>query len=124
VVDHDPRLDSDARASGGPPNVGDAAQAAVAPNRVERLPKEVGVLLMTAGLVTGMLPPPPGPFDLMIILSGGLAVSPRGFQVVEDWARKHWPRAHSAGVRFLNRYVQDLESRYPGSTEDRGRPGN
>jgi hypothetical protein len=124
VVDRDPRLDLDAKTSDGSPDVDDADQATEGPNRVERLPKEVGVLLMTAGLITGMLPPPPGPFDLMIVLSGGLAVWPRGFRAVESWARKHWPGTHRVGLHSLNRYLQDLECRYPGSTEDRGRPGD
>ena len=32
-----------------------------ASTRNEQIPKAVGVLLLAAGMVTGMLPPPPGP---------------------------------------------------------------
>ena len=78
-----------------------------------KLPKEVGVLLMTAGAITGMLPPPPGPFDLSLMLSGGLVLWPHGLRGVERWTREHWPCAHRTSTRFLNRYCDDLNRRYP-----------
>ncbi len=84
--------------------------------RIERLPTEVGVLLLTAGIINGMLPPPPGPFDLTIIISGGVVLWPRGFRAIEGWAARHFPKAHQAGMRFLDRYLDDLERRYPDST--------
>lgn len=81
-----------------------------------RVPKEIGLLLMLAGATTGMLPPPPGPFDLMIVLSGGLISWPEGFRTIEGWAGRHFPGAHRSGMHFLDRFVADLERRYPGST--------
>jgi hypothetical protein len=84
--------------------------------RIERLPTEVGVLLLTAGVINGMLPPPPGPFDLTIIISGGVVLWPRGFRAIEGWAGRHFPKAHRAGMWFLDRYLDDLERRYPDST--------
>jgi hypothetical protein len=84
--------------------------------RIERLPTEVGVLLLTAGIINGMLPPPPGPFDLTIIVSGGVVLWPRGFRAIEGWTGKHFPKAHRAGMRFLDRYLDDLERRYPDTT--------
>jgi hypothetical protein len=92
------------------------SQAADEPGGVKRVPKEIGLLLMAAGVTTGMLPPPPGPFDLMIIVSGGLIAWPRGFRTIESWARKRFPTAHRSGTLFLNRYFEDLERRFPGST--------
>jgi len=84
--------------------------------RIDRLPTEVGVLLLTAGIINGMLPPPPGPFDMTIIISGGVVLWPRGFRAIEGWAARHFPTAHRAGMRFLDRYLDDLEQRYPNST--------
>jgi len=84
--------------------------------RIDRLPTEVGVLLLTAGIINGMLPPPPGPFDLTIIVSGGVVLWPRGFRAIEGWAGRHFPKAHRAGMQFLDRYLDDLERRYPDST--------
>jgi hypothetical protein len=93
-----------------------APGAAEEPGPVRRVPKEIGLLLMLAGATTGMLPPPPGPFDLMIVLSGGLISWPKGFRAIEGWASQHFPGAHRSGMLFLDRFVADLERRYPGST--------
>ena len=95
---------------------------------LERLPTEVGLLLLLAGVTMSMTPPPPGPFDLSIMLSGGLVLWLRGFRAIDSWSRKRFPTAHRAGMRFLDRYLDDLERRYPGSTRwgtgwhDRGEP--
>ena len=56
--------------------------------RIERLPTEVGVLLLSAGITMSLTPPPPGPFDLSIMLSGGLILWPRGFRAIDGWARR------------------------------------
>ncbi|HKI20539.1 MAG TPA: hypothetical protein VKA15_21805 [Isosphaeraceae bacterium] len=87
-----------------------------APLRLEQIPKAVGVLLLAAGMVTGMLPPPPGPFDISLMLAGGVTLWPRGLQTVEGWSRRRFPKAHRAGMSFLERFLDDLERRYPGST--------
>jgi hypothetical protein len=67
-------------------------------------------------MVTGMLPPPPGPFDLSLMLAGGVALWPRGLRGLEDWTQRRFPKGHHAGMSFLARYLDDLERRYPGST--------
>jgi hypothetical protein len=109
-------LASDNAMGDGSPLIDRPPDTSATARRIERLPTEVGVLLMTAGVMTGMLPPPPGPFDLTIIISGGLVLWPRGFRAIEGWAARHFPRAHLAGMRFLDRYLDDLERRYPDST--------
>ncbi len=109
-------LASDNTVGDGSPLVDRPPETSETARRIERLPTEVGVLLLTAGIVTGMLPPPPGPFDLTIIVSGGVVLWPRGFRAIEGWARKRFPTAHLAGMRFLDRYLDDLERRYPDST--------
>jgi hypothetical protein len=106
----DPTSDIGGHAAHGP--LGDPR----ASPRIEQIPKEVGVLLLAAGMVTGMLLPPPGPFDLSLMVAGGVTLWPRGLRTVEGWTRKRFPQAHRAGMRFLERYLDDLERRYPGST--------
>jgi hypothetical protein len=81
------------------------------------LPKEIGVLLMAAGITNGLLPPPPGPFDMMIVLSGGVVLWPRGFRILEGWAQRRFPKAHDLSMSFLDRFLDDLERRYPESTQ-------
>ncbi len=84
--------------------------------RINRLPMGVGVLLLLAGVTMGLTPPPPGPFDLSIMLSGALVLWPRGFRAIEGWSRKRFPTTHRLSMRFLDRYLDDLERRYPNST--------
>ena len=110
------QLASDNTVADGTPLIDPPPETSATARRIERLPTEVGVLLLTAGIMTGMLPPPPGPFDLTIIISGGVVLWPRGFRAIEGWAGKHFPKAHLAGMRFLDRYLDDLEHRYPDST--------
>ena len=107
---HDPTVADSTPCIEGPPETSQTAR------RMERLPTEVGVLLVAAGITTGMLPPPPGPFDLSIVLSGCLVLWPRGFRAIDGWTCKRFPKAHRAGREFLNRYLDDLERRYPNST--------
>lgn len=92
------------------------APSPTAASKNERIPRQVGFLLLAAGMITGMLPPPPGPFDLSLMLAGGVALWPRGFRAVECWTEGRFPQAHRAGVGFLERFLDDLERRYPGST--------
>jgi hypothetical protein len=113
-------IESPARPTPSPATAGEpdgargSAEAAIS-RRVEGLPVEVGVLLMVAGVTTGMLPPPPGPFDLAIIASGGLVLWPRGFRAIDGWTQNRFPWAHRATLSFLGRLLDDLERRYPGS---------
>jgi hypothetical protein len=94
----------------------DPSQTPRAFNRIQQMPREIGVLLLATGMITGMLPPPPGPFDLSLMLAGGAALWPRGLRKLEGWAQRRFPKAHRSGVNFLERYLDDLERRYPGST--------
>jgi hypothetical protein len=91
-------------------------QGPIAAHSLDRLPRDIGFLLLASGIITGMLPPPPGPFDLSLMLAGGVALWPRGLQAVDDWTGRRFPQAHHAGVSYLERFLHDLERRYPGST--------
>ena len=113
----DPREESGGTAAKG------EAQAEDVLRKIERLPMGVGVLLMATGLTTGMLPPPPGPFDMTLILSGCLVLWPRGLRALARWAEKRSPTAHCASMGFLDRFLADLERRYPNSTRRRPETG-
>jgi hypothetical protein len=84
------------------------------------LPKELGVMLVSAGLVGVVLPGPGAP----ALVAGGLILWPKGFGKFERWLQKRFPEAHRKGISHINRFLSDLERRYPGSTGPaQGRPG-
>jgi hypothetical protein len=80
---------------------------------LEGLPREVGVLLVTVGFLGLVLP---GPIGTPFLLAGGLALWPNGFRSADRWVRAKFPRLHREGMEQLERYLHDLERRYPGST--------
>jgi hypothetical protein len=82
-------------------------------HRLEKLPPEIGVLLIVMG-VTGLLLP--GPVGSPFLVAGGVALWPSAFRKVEDWLQRASPRLFEEGIRQMERFVADLERRYPGST--------
>lgn len=74
------------------------------------LPKEVGILLVVAG-VGGILLPGPvgGPF----LLLGAVTLWPRWFTRLEICFQKRFPTIHRTGTRQIKRFLADLERRYP-----------
>jgi hypothetical protein len=78
-------------------------------------PKELGLMLLAAGAIGVVLPGPGAP----VLLAGGLILWPEGFGRVEDWLRQRFPESHRKGMRHLERFLSDLERRYPGSTRSR-----
>jgi hypothetical protein len=78
-------------------------------------PKELGLMLVTAGVIGVVLPGPGAP----ALLAGGLILWPEGFGRVESWLRQRFPESHRQGMRHLDRFLSDLERRYPGSTRSR-----
>jgi hypothetical protein len=78
----------------------------------ETLPKDLGVMLVSAGLIGFVLPGPGTP----ALVAGGLILWPKGFGKVERWFQKRFPDAHRKGIGHMNRFLTDLERRYPGST--------
>ena len=78
----------------------------------ETLPKELGVMLVSAGVIGFVLPGPGTP----ALVAGGLILWPKGFGKVERWFQKRFPEVHRKGMGHINRFLTDLERRYPGST--------
>ncbi len=81
--------------------------------RLERLPKEIGVLLIAIGIAGLLLP---GPVGSPFVLAGGLVLWPSRFNGLEYWFERKFPGLHRSGAAQIDRYLSDLERRYPGST--------
>jgi hypothetical protein len=93
---------------------GDAAKQSACDSenvrRIEKLPREVGVLLIAAGLGGILLP---GPIGSPFLIMGGIALWPRAFRGVERAFERRFPRAYRQGMRQVTRFLDDLERRYP-----------
>jgi hypothetical protein len=81
-------------------------------SRLERLPPEIGALLMVVG-VAGMVLP--GPVGSPFFIAGGVALWPAAFGRVEKWFQRRFPFVHRKGLEQIGRYLDDLEKRFPGS---------
>ena len=92
------------------PSPENEAKDAADVERIRSLPKEVGVLLMVAGLGGLVLP---GPFGTPFLVLGGVVLWPKAFGKVEDYFQKRCPRLHHEGLRQIDRFLNDLDRRYP-----------
>jgi hypothetical protein len=82
--------------------------------RIKDLPKEVGVMLMTVGVLGFVLP---GVVGTPAAIAGGLVLWPKAFGKVENWFERRFPETHKQSLYQINRYLNDLEARYPNSTQ-------
>jgi hypothetical protein len=78
--------------------------------RLMSLPRELGVLMVVAGIGGILLP---GPVGTPFLLVGGVILCPKVFQRAEHAFERRFPRMHREGMRQINRFVLDLERRYP-----------
>jgi len=81
--------------------------------RIKDLPREVGVMLMTVGVLGFILP---GVVGTPAAIAGGLVLWPKAFGKVENWFERRFPQIHKQSLYQINRYLNDLESRYPDAT--------
>jgi hypothetical protein len=81
--------------------------------RLEKLPPEIGVLLIVLGMAGILLP---GPVGSPFLVAGGIALWPSVFRKTEDWLQRTAPGLYDEGIRQMERFLADLERRYPGST--------
>jgi hypothetical protein len=86
------------------PTAGDDMQ------RIKAMPKEVGVLLIVAGLGGLVLP---GPLGTPFLVMGGVVLWPKAFEKLETLLARKFPKVHHEGVQTIIRFVEDLERRYP-----------
>ena len=75
-----------------------------------RPPKELGVLLLVDGILGLLLP---GPVGTPFLIVGGVILWPAAFNRLETCLERRLPRTHKLGMVQINRFVSDLERRYP-----------
>lgn len=75
-------------------------------------PREMGVLLIALGISELI---PPEPIGMVFVVLGGLVFWPRGFRAVDRWLGRKLPKAHRGYRKFFDRFVTDIERRYPGT---------
>ena len=85
--------------------------------RIKELPKEIGIMLITAGIVGLILPGPGTP----ALIAGGLALWPKAFGKLESWLERHHPAVHRESMKQVGRFLNDLETRYPYSDYAQGK---
>ena len=78
--------------------------------RIERLPKDIGWLLITAGIMGVILP---GVLGMPFLVLGGLVLTPGTNKRAERWLSGHSPKLFKGSARQINRFLDDLEKRYP-----------
>ena len=74
------------------------------------MPKEIGVLLVVAGIGGILLP---GPIGTPFFILGGVILWPGAFDRVEVCLEKRFPRMHRHSMRQIDRFLGDLDRRYP-----------
>jgi hypothetical protein len=76
--------------------------------RLKELPKEIGVMLIAAGVVGLILPGPGTP----ALIAGGVALWPGAFSKLELWLEQRHPDVHQKSMNQIGRFLDDLEKRY------------
>ena len=97
--------------AGGEAGVIEEGNGAAEVPELHALPKDIGVVLLSAGVIGFVMPGPGTP----AIIAGGLVLWPKRFGKAEVWFRGRIPSAHREGMRQVQRFLADLERRYPGS---------
>ena len=77
---------------------------------LDSIPKEVGVMLIAAGIGGILLP---GPIGAPILVLGGAVFFPNLFRKLDRGLAKRFPKLHREGMKQVNRFLRDLEKRYP-----------
>jgi hypothetical protein len=103
AVDERPRAVTDGRP-------GDRQAA----SRIDNLTKDVGWLFVAVGVFGVIAPGIPGvPF----LVVGALVVTPGGTKLLSRWAANNPPKIVKGAMRQMNRFLDDLDRRYPPQPE-------
>jgi len=79
-------------------------------HKVRAMPPEVGILLIVSGIGGILLP---GPVGTPFLLLGCLMLWPKAFRQTGRFFEQQFPKMHYHGVKQINRFLDDLETRYP-----------
>lgn len=82
----------------------------VTAERIKKLPHDVGWLLITAGILGVIIP---GVLGAPFLALGGLMLWPKSSHRAERWLAGHSPKPLKGSMRQINRFLDDLERRYP-----------
>jgi len=93
-----------------PPEAGATHHDDSTVERIKGLPPSLGVILIAAGVVGVLLP---GPIGTPLILAGGLVLAPRAFSRIDNMLKRRYPGFRHQGVKMLERFLDDLQKRYP-----------
>ena len=78
--------------------------------RFTQLPKEVGWLLVTAGVIGLAVP---GILGTPFLLAGAVVVAPGGPKLLSRLVGRNPPKIVHSAMRQISRFIDDLERRYP-----------
>lgn len=78
--------------------------------RVEGLSRSAGWILISAGVVGLVVP---GVLGTPFLILGGLALWPGNHKRVDRWRQGHSPKMFHGAMKQINRFLDDLEKRYP-----------
>lgn len=81
--------------------------------RVKRMPKDVGVMLLSVGLAGVVLP---GVLGLPFVLAGGVILMPKTTQKVRRSLGMKNEEENDFATRQITRFLDDFERRYPGNS--------
>lgn len=84
--------------------------------RVGRLEHDVGWVLVSAGVI-GMIVP--GVLGTPFLVMGAFVLWPGNRKRVEKWRQGHSPKFFHGSMKQINRFLDDLERRYPHNPKDR-----
>jgi len=79
--------------------------------RIEHLPKDVGVMLLTVGFAGFVLP---GILGLPFLLAGGVIMMPNTTRTLTRKLGMDKPEQNEFAVKQITRFLDDLDRRYPG----------
>jgi hypothetical protein len=80
--------------------------------KLRRLPPEVGTVLVGVGMLGMILP---GLVGTPILIAGAVVLVPTVFDKCDRWTQRRFPQSHRIGMRYVERFIDDLEKRYPGT---------
>jgi hypothetical protein len=78
--------------------------------RIEELPREAGWMLVTAGTIGVLMP---GFVGTPFLFAGAVILVPGGSRLLARWAGNNPPKFVHSAMRQINRFLDDLERRYP-----------
>jgi hypothetical protein len=78
--------------------------------RITNLPRDVGWMMISVGVLGVILPGLPGaPF----LIAGTALLTPGGPQLLTRWAKRRPKGVVHTGLKHISRWLDDLERRYP-----------